>query len=281
MTEEKKEETAQKAQKNDFIVPLRVKDHANMTFAGCDDCSKCCDGSVFTIANVLLNEMFDTAKLFPVVFFQKDDQLSLSLIYTLKRGVPCPYLDAESGWCNVYDSVRPRACKTFPFNVQGNGGANGRINYSVVFDSRCPAVRESENGVPLIEEGKMSQKIINDFIDPSILQDYAKNFNYTREFLNIVSKYKLLEKIDYEIDPGQRYGRYDGFGKQRTLFQFWRISREKLEKLSEEGVMELHKNHFFNAVYTHLNSLDNLKKLEKIKAAYEDKRVDILTFQFG
>jgi len=48
-----------------------------------------------------------------------------------------------------------------------------------------------------------------------------------------------------------------------------------------DKVMQLHEENFFNAIYTHLNSLSNFSRLFKTMQAHEPPPVDLLGFQFG
>ncbi|MEZ4525941.1 MAG: SapC family protein [Desulfobacterales bacterium] len=269
-------EPKENKEKNDFIKTLSTKDHADLVFAGCDNCTMCCDGSTYTSANVLLNEMFDTAKLFPVVFSKNGDKLSLSLLYTLAKGVPCPYLDMSTKRCAVYDSIRPRACKIYPFNVRGMASSGNTLSYSVVFDSRCPGLREQkDSGVPLIgKDGRLSEKITQNFVGASMLRDYRENLLQTEEFLNLIKECDLLTEQQYNIVEHSASGYYG----QNTI-RVWKISEERLSALDPEAVMKFHKKHFFNAIYTHLNSLGNFDRLIRLKREYDSRRADLLTFR--
>lgn len=263
-----------------FIKTLNPKAHGKTAFGGCDTCTLCCDGSTYTCANVLLDEMFDTAKLFPVVFSKTDQNLSLTLLYTLKRGIPCPYLEKETGHCEVYDSIRPRACKIYPFNIKEiPSGQVDNTAYAVVFDSRCPGIGEGdEDGTKLIgEDGKLSPKITRQFIGENMLRRYKTNLANTRKFLKLVKDLDLLVETEYDLgEPLSMVGYYG----QNLSLKIWRISRKKLLELDADAVMEIHRHQFFDAVYTHLNSLRNLDKLVKVKKSHDQNRVDLLSFHF-
>lgn len=270
-------------EKNPHIKTVNPKEHAAMVFAGCDDCTACCDGSMYTCANVLIDEMFDTAKLFPVVFSKKkedeDDQISLTLLYTLQKGVPCPYLEKESGLCSVYDSVRPRACKVYPFNVHEVRSAGRERSYAVVFDDRCPGMRESAEGESLIDGGgKFSPDLSRNFFGDGMLRNYKENLLKTRAFLQLVHKLKLLSEEEIPVGGMSPVADYFGQGRPNTM-KLWKISETKLDALSQEQVMEIYKGGFFNAIYTHLNSLNNMARLIKTRDAHAGPRVDFLSFQ--
>lgn len=263
-----------------FIKTLHPKEHAGTAFGGCDTCTLCCDGSTYTCANVLLDEMFDTAKLFPVVFSKTDETINLSLLYTLNKGIPCPYLEKETGHCEVYDSIRPRACKIYPFNVKEiPSNQTDSTAFAVVFDSRCPGIGENkEGGAALIgEDGKLSPRITEQFIGQNMLRRYKTNLANTRKFLKLVKDFDLLVETEYDLgEPLSMVGYYG----QNLSLKIWRISRKKLQALDAEAVMEIHRNQFFDAIYTHLNSLGNLNKLVKVKKLYDQNRVDLLSFHF-
>ena len=74
-------------------------EHSKLAFVGCEKClTNCCDGTIFSRSSVLLNDMNDMAKLFPVVFLPMDDapKIKMRLIFSVKSGVPCIYQDSGS-----------------------------------------------------------------------------------------------------------------------------------------------------------------------------------------
>jgi Fe-S-cluster containining protein len=269
--------------KPEFVRPLNPKEHGQLIFSGCDTCTLCCDGSTFTCANVLLDEMFDTAKLFPVVFTKSEERLSLSLLYTLQKGVPCPYLDAETTLCEVYDSVRPRACKIFPFNVREVRAASpDQRSFSVVFDERCPGIRPDEEAPPekriLGPDGRLSPEIADGFIGQHMLRRYRENLQNTQKFLKLVHELELLGEEEVDIGGPPATGTFYGQSRPSTI-RLWKISETRLGELDGEAVMRIHREGFFNAIYTHLNSLGNLDKLIRMREKFAEKKVDFLSFR--
>ena len=269
--------------KPEFIHPLNARDHGKHVFSGCDTCTLCCDGSTFTCANVLLDEMFDTAKLFPVVFTKSEERLSLSLLYTLQKGVPCPYLDAESTLCEVYDSVRPRACKIFPFNVREVPAADpDRRSFSVVFDSRCPGIRpggEADAEHRLLDaEGHLAPAIVDGFMGRNMLRRYRENLRTTQKFLKLVHELKLLGEEEIDIGGPPASGTFYGQSRPTTI-RLWKISETRLGELDSEAVMRIHREGSFNAIHTHLNSLGNLDRLIRMREKFAKNKVDFLSFR--
>jgi Fe-S-cluster containining protein len=236
----------------------------------------------YTHAGVLLNELFDTAKLFPVIFTQKEDDISLQLIYTLKKETPCPYFDKQLSQCTVYLSVRPRACKTYPFNITEVVSHHGRdassmTTYSVCFDTRCPGLREDQGGIPLISaDGKINPPIVHQFIGDDQLKNYKTHLQETRDFLKTVRELDLLAQEKYRIE-NVNPPLHSMLNADETL-SVLKISEKKLSELTVESVMLLHEKKYFNAIYTHLNSLKNIRKLIETRNAYAGPPVDILTF---
>lgn len=269
--------------KPEFIHPLNAREHGKHIFSGCDTCTLCCDGSTFTCANVLVDEMFDTAKLFPVVFTKSEERLSISLLYTLQKGVPCPYLDPKTTLCDVYDSVRPRACKIFPFNVREVRAATpDQRSFSVVFDSRCPGIRPGEDGEEdhrlLDADGRLSAPVADGFIGRNMLLRYRENLQNTQKFLKLVHDLELLGEEEIDIGGPPASGTFYGQSRPTTL-KLWKISETRLAKLDSESVMRIHREGYFNAIHTHLNSLGNLDRLIKMREKSSRNQVDFLSFR--
>lgn len=269
--------------KSTHVQPLNAAAHGNLIFSGCDTCTLCCDGSTFTCANVLIDEMFDTAKLFPVVFTKSEERLSLSLLYTLQKGVPCPYLNAETTLCDVYDSVRPRACKIFPFNVREARSAHpDQRSFSVVFDERCPGIQPGEEGEAvhrlLDANGRLSPAIAEGFIGRNMLRRYRENLQNTQKFLKLVHELELLGEEEIDIGGPPVSGTFYGQSRPTTI-KLWKISETRLGALDSDAVMRIHEGGFFNAIYTHLNSLGNLDRLIRMREKFAKKKVDFLSFR--
>lgn len=278
MVEEKAEKkivTDNRKDENPHIKVLNAKEHGDLGFVGCGDCTMCCDGSTYTCAGVLLDELFDTAKLFPVVFSKTDDRINLILMYTLRKGVPCPYLDTQKQLCKVYDSIRPRACKIYPFNIREMPGQDPKNpQYSVVFDARCPGLKNGAAGTPLIgEDGRLSQPITRNFIGEHMMRRYRRNVINTQIFLRMVRELDLLVEERFLLTDITVQGRAG-----MNSAQIWKISEEKLAALSKEAVIKLHQRGYFNAIYTHLNSLRNLGKL--IESDHQAKKPAMDFFNF-
>lgn len=238
-----------------------------LAFVGCDKCSlNCCDMKKFTRASVLLNEITDMAKLFPVVFLPTEDVPKIRLIFSIKKGVPCLYQDPGSKKCTIWGSVRPRVCKSYPFlrNIETTQGPS--TFFKISFDRYCGGLRESTEGIRIfMEDGKINEEIIDNFFGRENLINYPKNLHATNEFLELVNELDLLVKARFFI--GQK--RLPNGDFQDVFFNFQMINQQKLSAFDTDTIMRLQSSGFINAINNHLKSLSNFPKLIQAMIEFE------------
>lgn len=245
-----------------FHVKFNPQKHAPLRFTGCGECTKCCDGSLFNSAILLVDELADATRLFPTIFTVHGKELRMALVYTLKSGVPCPYLDTEKKRCSIYDTARPRACRNFPFNAElvGNQGTQTATGYrySFSFDTRCPAIKEADEGIPLVKDGKeLSPEILDQFIGMDDLRRLPQLFAVNNQFLAMVSELGLLSRVAI-AGTGRRFAH--GPDEANRRIQIRVIASDKLQQLSDDKVLKVFRSGLMGSFYNHILSMANLPR---------------------
>lgn len=233
------------------------KEDATLSFVGCGNCdAKCCK---LLRGKVSLDELPYIAQLFPVVFMRKKKRkLVMRFLMSLDLKNYCPYLDLNSKKCTIYEK-RPRTCRSYPFGIgyQTLQGTN-----TIVCDQvKCPGFQESPEGLKLInDEGKVSNEILDNFIDRKIIANHKKNYDATEEFLKFLRKLDLLVSLPPEIaKPG--IGFYDI------------ISEKKLAALNSDSMELLRTTGYIDAINNHRKSLLKFSLFNKSLPAENEFRL--------
>lgn len=250
-----------------------------LAFVGCEKCSiNCCDGTRYRSASVMLSEMSDIAKLFPVVFLKTDDaqKIKMSLIFTLKNMVPCNYQDVDSKKCTIWGKVRPSVCRSYPFFIT----ETSKTNFTISTQRSCKGVQESAEGIQIFNDNnEISEEIIENFIGREILVNYEKNRSAMNKFLRLVNEFNLLVKRKIVIGKEP----LAGMGFQDAVFSFLMISGEKLAALDPESIVRLQNGGYLSIIYLHLKSISNFRKLIRAATAFENsaESINMSDFVFG
>lgn len=162
--------------------PIPLKKINIAYFYGCDNCSKCCDGSQFLFAPLFLNDIKEVYPFFPIVFVKIGG--NLRLVYILSDGKPCKYL--HNGICSIYPH-RPHACKTYPLTLFQN---------QIALDTSCPAI--GSLGVPIATNSTYDSKFFH-----KRFTNWKEKQKKTQTFINAQKGYKKLGKVNgYTIYEG-------------------------------------------------------------------------------
>ena len=254
-----------------------------LAFVGCSNCPKlCCNGTQFNSARVLLDELQDVARFFPVVFqTDYDKKTGMGLLFSLKKGVPCPYLDSESEKCAIWDKGRPPVCRSYPFMFNFKTAEGLQKQFGIYLENKfCPGIKESSEGIRIFADtGEISVEILDKFFGREVLINYEKNLGATNEFLSLVAEFGLL--VNAEIVVGKRPLPAGGF--KDVTFPIFMISRQKLAALDTDSEMLLQSKGYINAINAHLNSLSNFRRLYEVLTAFEKSNlsVNMRNYTFG
>jgi Fe-S-cluster containining protein len=178
---------------------LDPEKHQGLVFSQCGTCNLCCDGSLFTAGFVPLMDFVETANCFPIVFHKIYGEYWPGMIYAVRSGVPCPYLDREKKCCTIYDTFRPVACHHFPFRFKAKESADSEpfsgFPFILEMDERCPALEKKLPGQLLInKDGSLSQQ----FIESIGLPDRVGFVDETRDFCRELDRVNLFKKKKFK-----------------------------------------------------------------------------------
>ncbi|MBF0448574.1 MAG: SapC family protein [Magnetococcales bacterium] len=233
---------------------LDPQNHCQLVFSECGTCTQCCDGSLFTSGFVPLMDFDGTADCFPIVFHKIYGKYWPGMIYTLKLGIPCPYLDSKQKRCRIYQTYRPVACIHFPFRFK----AKQRIDqppfvgfpFNLEMDERCPALTYHLPGQPLLTtDGSLSPAFLKQMAVPK-QTDFVE---VTQAFCREIDQYGLFVK--------KKFKRNTASGKPiKAVFRV--IDRPRLEA-DHPALLQRYEPYLM----AHWRSLDKPRKLIEGKAS--------------
>jgi len=144
-------------------------------FQGCGECVKCCDGSQFFLAPLILEDFEKVKNYFEIRAIVLDEIIPVILLTDGKN--PCKYL--KNGQCEIYE-FRPPACKIYPFSPY----------YDDIFiDLSCDAIGVNGDKLPNTKK---------EFFNSAFFEERMINFKQKREeTLKFMEKQTLV--FDKEI----------------------------------------------------------------------------------
>lgn len=157
--------------------------HKNLSFLGCSNCdAKCCGSDIISLTTA---DFLKVSNYFPIFFYIKDEQISLVYFFYYTKGQKCVYL--KDNQCSIYE-YRPYACRTYPFSYEHNAK-------NISFDDLCPEFSDEKDGLKLVDDGYVNQKIVDDFIDNDMVKYSNDIMLETNQYINFCMENNFLSKF--------------------------------------------------------------------------------------
>jgi hypothetical protein len=156
------------------------------------------------------------------------------------------FLEGDS-WDAAYT---PLMLERQPFFIGNQTNSSGEDQRLVYIDMDSPRVSSTEGEPVFLEQGGTSdymQRI------SSILEAIYQGQQQTKEFVEIMLKYDLIESFSLKVELND--------GTQNQLQGFYTINEDTLNGLSSETVSELMKNGYIQAAYMMIASMSNFRSL--------------------
>lgn len=134
----------------------------------------------------------------------------------------------------------------YPFDVRPDGEMLGMF-----IDENSPLI--TEDGEPLFDGDEPSAFLKN---RQALLTELANSERLTVRFATELKELDLLEEMNIRVA-------YQN-GEKRNLTGIYSINEKKLNDLSDEKILEMHKNGFVGAAYTQLISMGQLNRLVEL-----------------
>lgn len=156
------------------------------------------------------------------------------------------FVDDKGQW--AAGSYVPAFVRRYPFVLARNSKED---DYTVCIDDKYSGFDE-EAGDPLFGEDGKETGLLGDAI--AFLQGFLKEMERTAAFTKRLEELELLIARDMQLTDAQ--------GRSFLLKGFRIVDESKLAGLSDEVVLEFHRQGYWPWLYAHLFSLGNLTQLQ-------------------
>ncbi|MFQ3198951.1 MAG: hypothetical protein ACI8R9_000116 [Paraglaciecola sp.] len=196
------------------------------------------------IAAASIREYAQLASVMPIVFVKdpKSDSFHTVVMLGTEKGTN---LFVQDGKWQVH--CLPLNIQRYPFDVRPDGDKLG-----VFIDENSDLI--SDEGEPVFtEEGTPSQFLEN---RQQLLSELANSEMATQRFIKQLVEFDLLEPIELMVNYVD--------GQKRNVTGMHGISEKRLQDLSDDKILTLHKSGFLGAAYAVLMSLGQLNRLVQL-----------------
>ncbi|SDZ94645.1 SapC family protein [Microbulbifer marinus] len=145
----------------------------------------------------------------------------------------------------------PLDIRRYPFYIAGNGDT-GEMTLCI---NELSKKFSRDFGQPLFDEDGNPSQVVNSM--KKLLSEHARNEAETRVFVEFLDSKNLLEQRElmFKVD-----------GKDRKISGIFCVSEQAVRDLDEASVLEMHQRNYFGAVYAHLVSLGQVRRILELKA---------------
>ncbi len=196
---------------------------------------------------VTVTEFGMAAGSYPVIFV--GDERTPVAVMGVRQGQNL-YVDGNGRV--VDDHYVPAFARRYPF-VFAADDASDRLILCV--DRAAPMV-SNQPEVPFFQDGKPTQ-FTNDAIE--FCKEFERQRRATMDFVALIGSYDLFEQKTVAFQPRDAQGRE--MGPQQKIADYWAVSEERLNALSNDRYLELKANGAMGAIYAHMVSLLNWQRV--------------------
>ena len=204
--------------------------------------------------SILINaaEFVEASKYYPIIFTQDEEVMPAVLTGLENRNY---YVDDKNHW--LKDTYIPAYVRRYPFVFMDVPEQN---QFVLCVDEESPQFREKASGkdLPFYKDGQPSELAVNAL---DFCTSFQKHYQITREFCAALKEASLLKSMrsDSKLQSG----------REIRLAGFQVIDEEKLEALSDEQIIGLHKKGWLPLIYFALLSSSNWRNIINLASDYE------------
>lgn len=223
------------------IVPLVVEDHADLKVKSSLGFSHLKDQHILPL---VAHEFVSVSSDVPVIFIKhaESGRIMPMALLGLKPGENL-VVDEAGVWTNQYI---PGIVATYPFRVMPSPHDQSQL--AIAIDEESDWVSKDE-GNALFEDGQETDFLVN---RKNAVQTYFEHNQITEGFVSILSDLDLFDERTLTIEAS---------GDQINLNGIYAVNEEKLNALPEDKFNDLRKRGFLPAIYAHMISLNQIRRL--------------------
>lgn len=222
------------------IKALNRDEHKTLKIKSADDCTFAAGTHLVPLAGL---EFFQAARHYPILFIGEGNQATPIALLGLSEGHNA-FLDAKAQWqANTYV---PAFVRRYPFVLAQEGDES----FTVCFDAAYSGWNDQE-GRELFSGSGENSDYLNEMIQ--FLQNFTGEMERTRAFVARLNELELLVPRTLQLTHAS--------GETFVLRDFLAVDEQRFVALTDEQVLQLHKDGFLGWIYAHLMSLGNANQL--------------------
>lgn len=194
------------------------------------------------------SEFIGAASSFPIIFVKDGatGDYRCAGMLGMEEGENVLFTDGQ-----VNSAYIPLDIRRYPFYVAGNRDT-GEMTLCI---NELSKKFSRDVGRPLFDEDGKPTEIVDSM--KKLLGEYTRGEAETRAFVEFLDGKGLLEQREmaFKID-----------GKDRKISGIFCVSEQALRDLDEASVLEMHQRNYFAAVYAHLISLGQIRRILALRA---------------
>jgi hypothetical protein len=229
------------------LEPLDKKKHADLKFR---PVNKYAFTAKIPFAFLGGTEVAEAAKVFPVVFPEKDSK-TMSLLpmalFSFKKNEN-PFVSENGDWRADYI---PMHFRRYPFIFAAVPGQKNQ--FALMIDKDAPQLNTKE-GTPLFDEKGEPGKIVT--TARNVLGNFQQDIERTTRIVSLLEDKQVLVPKQFKMKKE---------GKETALRGFRVIDTAKLAALDDFVLAEWVRNGLMGMIFAHLHSLSNIKKISAMQ----------------
>jgi hypothetical protein len=226
------------------VVPINKEHHGELFIEAVDGFGFANSSSSLYIAAV---EFPQASQEYPIVFGKDASDVVFPVALLGLQPNQNLYIDDNNKWNATYI---PAYARRYPFILAKASGATDD-QFTVCIDEGYTGFNTAKEGKPLFDQQGEQTEILTQAVD--FLKDYQNHVALTTVFCENLVKLDLLESMTANIETKS--------GEKMSIGGFFAISRDKLKMSKPENLSDLAKTDQLELIYSHLNSLRNVKTL--------------------
>lgn len=239
------------------IVPLNRGQHRKLRIQPAEQKARFAEGTHYV--PLAATEFFQAARDYPILFSGSDEEAGPIALLGLQEGKNL-FVKADGSW--EAGAYVPAFVRRYPFILASANDDSAQ--FTLCIDESYGGFGESEGDELFDEDGKDSSYLTRML---TFLNSYQADMERTKSFMKRLAELNLLTTRTFRIT--------DSHERNFFLNNFQVIDEERLSKLDDATLGELHRNGWLGWIHAHLVSLGNVSQLptripEKIVAG-DDK----------
>lgn len=226
------------------VVPITIKDHKEVSVKPINGFSF---AKEVNLASVMAHEFSRASSIYPIVFIEDGDNFKPVVLFGLEQGENL-FVDSDNKWRSSYI---PAIIRRFPFALAKIGDGS---KYTVCIDQESEYVNSANEGERLFnEDGTPSESIER---VKKYLAELQQMDLFTSEFANYCQEKNLFTPLNMKVRVKT---------EMKNISGAYVINEERLNSLSDETFLSMHKKRYLSIIYAHLNSLAQIERLLSFK----------------